>query len=232
MQPGGLQVAQRQNGGGRPFGGERASRQQFAQGLQGLLPVDGRQLRQLGVLIEALGDGLLRLPLDTADVAAPAGAVQRCGKAAHPVRKGLLLRGCHFRFPCSQPFAAEAEEGRSEQSLPPFQGWRRQMLQQALRRTPDRLVGQGGAAGDVIGVRGVGELRLEGVADGVVGIRQVGQDDADAGVWVLPEHLPGPLGGGADFIGPAVELHAPLRLRRSARRLVAMDAGAGLFATG
>ena len=106
------------------------------------------------------------------------------------------------------------------------------MLQQALRRTPDRLVGQGGAAGDVVGVGGVGELHLEGVADGVVSLRQIGKDDADAGACILLQPLPGPLDGGADFIGLPVKPYAPLRLRRPGWRLVLANFRPGLFAAG
>ena len=87
VQPGGFQVAQRQNGAGRPFSGERASRQQFAQGLQGLLLVDGRQLRQPGVLVEAFRDGLQRLPLNAAGLSTPAGPVQRFHEMEHPFRQ-------------------------------------------------------------------------------------------------------------------------------------------------
>ena len=66
----------------------------------------------------------------------------------------------------------------------------------------------------------------------MVSLRKVGKDDADAGAWVRVQHLSRPLGGSADFIGPLVELHAPLGLRRRGARLVVVNAYAGRCATG
>ena len=145
-------------------------------------------------------------------------------KAGHPGREGsLTLRRLKAQG------AWQVQEGGPQQRFRHRVRGFQHVGQQHLGGAPNRLLGQGQAAGDVVGVAGVGKLGPEGVVDGVIGRGQVGKHHADPCRAILDEGLPRPLGGGTYLISLALKPHAAFRKGRAFGRRMLVDPATGAF---
>ena len=70
---------------------------------------------------------------------------------------------------------------------------REHQVQHLTRGAPDRLLGQGHAAGYVVGVRRIAELDAKRMVDHGVALGEIRHDDADTSAWLAAQTLAAPL---------------------------------------